>query len=469
MDIEKMKALAALEISLGDPGIYEDRDSTIHTFLEAVYGRKRIILLKVKDSKSRVLKELNNYCREKNIEEVYLQGESLKPEDIKGETEIVFIEGTPYTKMKKPKYVSGKNQMIIVENINEAADEEMIKAFKYMASMCSCFNNLNNMPNDMLPYGSSYVFIAEKGFPFDKFNNNYETVVLDLREFQTRVKEHLSEYKAKKLKILSNGTYAYKGKNYVYNYILPKNMEKLNIIENYREAFFKSPYYEKEAFKDCTYHKIKLHMYFNHLNSSQSMCINFFYPLIHEASINLILDILGIQGKAVYDLDHISFEKESDLEQGNFTKTNFDFYIKLKNNIKVYFEIKYTEGEFGKTQNDEDHTDKFNEVYKTMLSNSKVIKQKYKTKEFFFSNYQIMRNIVHIDESGYVVFLYPKDNYGIRRQALGVRENVLEGQLKNHLILFTWENMLQQLITLLPSGELKNYYIDEFIYKYLKY
>jgi hypothetical protein len=205
------------------------------------------------------------------------------------------------------------------------------------------------------------------------------------------------------------------------------------------------------------------------LNSSQAMCINFFYPLIKEKYLGLILEIIGIQGDIDYEIENISFEKESEIQEGPGRKTSFDFYVETKSGIKIYFEIKYCENGFGKAKHDKEHKDKFNKVYKELLENNKSIKKAFKTEEYFLNNYQIMRNILHINEDSYVVFLYPEENYGIRKQALKTREEVIEDKLINNFILFTWEDIVNQLILRLPSEELKDYYSKEFTYKYLKY
>jgi len=96
---------------------------------------------------------------------------------------------------------------------------------------------------------------------------------------KTKILEKLVEYKKtqKDLRNLDSGTY--RGK--LYDHILPladkKYKNKANIIEYYRDDFYKSEL-----------SKIKYHKYFHHLNSSQAMCINFFYPLIKKEQLNIV-------------------------------------------------------------------------------------------------------------------------------------------------------------------------------------
>lgn len=158
-------------------------------------------------------------------------------------------------------------------------------------------------------------------------------MAVNLRNFQTSVKQHLGSYKKDKLGNLQCG----KWRDNFYAHILPQKEEKLNIIDKYRNDFYSSEY-----------SKINFHKYFHHLNSSQAMCINFFYPLIKEKSLESVLNCMKINGEINYTSDDICFEKESELDKYEGRSTNFDFYIKLKSGVQLYFEIKYTENGFGK-------------------------------------------------------------------------------------------------------------------------
>ncbi|WP_315118263.1 PGN_0703 family putative restriction endonuclease [uncultured Clostridium sp.] len=439
-------------IKIGDQGADLHLPDELNMFLDDLFGKKPLIIIKVNGSKNKIIKELERYSKKRSLEVCKLDARTLNSNN---------IEEMPYSDRKNPYYISKNKQMIIVDNLDESTDLEVVRTFMYMADIDCCYDDIINLPKDKLPYGSAYVFIAEDSFPIERLASissrwNDKAAILDLRDFQTRVKEHMGEYKINKLKTKEDGKFIYKGKELLYKHILPEDKKELNIIENYRDGFYKSEY-----------SKIEFHKYFHHLNSSQAMCINFFYPLIKEKYIELILDIIGIKREGNYEIQDISFEKKSELEEGQGRKTNFDFYIKLKSGIKIYFEIKYTENEFGKAQNDEAHKDKFREVYKPLLYNNEAIKEIFKTEEYFLNNYQIMRNIVHISKDSYVVFLYPKENYGIRKQALKAGEYILEHKFTDHFILYTWEDIVDELTQRLPSGDLKDYYNKEFTYKYL--
>jgi hypothetical protein len=213
---------------------------------------------------------------------------------------------------------------------------------------------------------------------------------------------------------------------------------------------------------------MKYHRYFHHLISSQAMCINFFYPLIKEKLLDEIITILGIKGEVNYNNCDVCFEKESELEKGTQSKINFDFYIKLKSGVRIFFEIKYTERDFGKAKNDTAHRKKFYNIYLPILKENKSIRSRWKTEERFLNNYQLMRNLIHINKYSYVVFIYPSENKGISNASIKARKEIIENGWKNHYILFTWEDLVEQLITRLNSNELIDYYKKEFSNKYFR-
>ena len=130
--------------------------------------------------------------------------------------------------------------------------------------------------------------------------------------FRDQVFAHLSRYKADVLGISEPGIFRHRGRELPKAHILPLAHREKNILERYRARFFASDHA-----------RINFHRYFHHLNSSQALCINFFYPLIAENALRLFLEYLGVDPHA--DMRPL-FEKESDIERAA-TRTSFDFYI----------------------------------------------------------------------------------------------------------------------------------------------
>jgi ABC-type sulfate transport system substrate-binding protein len=124
---------------------------------------------------------------------------------------------------------------------------------------------------------------------------------------------------------------------------------------------------------------------------------------------------------------------------------------------------------YGKAKSDKEHKIKFNDLYLPLLKKNPAIKGNFKTEDAFLNNYQIMRNIIHIDKDSYVIFIYPRENSVTEKEARYAKNTFIENRWRDNLILFTWEDLIEQLKINLNSQELINYYDDEFCYKYLKY
>lgn len=218
--------------------------------------------------------------------------------------------------------------------------------------------------------------------------------------YQKEIRSHFENNKEKFFPGIKNGNW--RNSENIYPHILPKEQEKLNLLELYRDDLWQNI----EADNSC----LKRHIYFHHLNSSQAMCLNFFYPLIKERELDVVLRCIGLDNETI-NYDKTCFEKKSKVEK-NYRATSFDFYIETNSEKKIFFEIKYTEKKFGEAKEDDVYINKFNTVYKGKLS---VLEEKYHQPTTFFKNYQIVRNLINIDDNSYVVFIYPGKNKKIKK------------------------------------------------------
>jgi len=279
-----------------------------------------------------------------------------------------------------------------------------------------------------------------------------------------KILENLSNYKINILKEKINGIYIYnrngKRNELPLPYILPENKHyfknEKNILSEIREDFLCSKY-----------RNIKPHRYFHHLNSSQAMCINFFYPLIKNQLLENILSFLNIDDTV--DYDNVEFEKYSKIEKTG-RKTNFDFYIKTKKGINLFFEIKYTERKFGSAKNDEHHRNKFKSDYMPALKKSTHISEPYHDEKLFFENYQVLRNILNIDKNSYVIFLYLKDNEKLKDKCNEIKTKILNNELKYNFKDIDWFELYDYIIKKLDETENSELeYYQNFYTKYLSY
>ena len=244
--------------------------------------------------------------------------------------------------------------------------------------------------------------------------------------YQNEIKEWLSEFKMTHFKGLGNGIWKRNKKQ--YSHILPVNNLFDNFLPQYKAEL--TDYIQKNK-------KIKLHQDFHHLNSSQAMCLNMFYPLIKEKKLDLLVKALKLDSDSI-DYDSVCFEKKSIIEKG-YRPTSFDFYFRTNNGKEIYFEIKYTEQEFGNAKRDQEHFDKYESVYKKHCS---AIDSKYCNCVNFLDNYQLMRNVIHISKNSYVVFIFPENNKKIKQKAEFAKSVLVKSDFQQNVINLTWEHLL---------------------------
>ena len=285
--------------------------------------------------------------------------------------------------------------------------------------------------------------------------------------FQDKVKAHMEEYNGQNNELVDKKGGAWKGKG-SFAHILrdSQNDWMFNLLLPYREV--------GSLVQDIRKGVIKKHMYAHHLNSSQMMCMNFFYPLMIEDRLDIILK--AINSKIRWGKPVALFEFNSPMEVGKAAElnkeklfgepTNFDFFITTSNGYRVYFEIKYTEAEFGTPEKKNNsfpqkYYDKF-EVYKSLIPS--CFKDEYKANaDYFLDHYQLMRNLIHLQSSNdFVVYLVPGEN-PIISEAEEIK-NVLNS-LQDNCKVVKWEDI----ITVVENEPLLKDYYAEFKKKYLDF
>jgi hypothetical protein len=271
--------------------------------------------------------------------------------------------------------------------------------------------------------------------------------------FRDQVCAHLSEYRKGPLGIVEEGTFLHRGVAHRKGHILPTGSERKNLLAPYGELFLASEH-----------GSIKLHQYFHHLNSSQGLCINLFYPLLKEGAQALLVRSLGSDMSLPVTG---AFESESQLENAA-RRTSFDFHLRNPEGRDLFVEVKYTEDGFGGATADAEHLEKFRQTYAPLLESSKFLVPQCNEAAFFLEHYQILRNLVHIGEKSEVVFLFPRANERVAGEAANAREAFLsEGGRERMRIVFL-EDLIAELIVGCAGMELEAYY-EEFRRKYLDY
>ena len=270
--------------------------------------------------------------------------------------------------------------------------------------------------------------------------------------FKVLACEHLGKYKTDVLKIDEDGVFQLRDRDIPKSHILPIRYREKNVLSMYRERFFASEY-----------SNIDFHQFFHHLNSSQALCINLFYPLIAELRHDVFLSYLNLERQ---DEFHSQFEKDSELENSE-RRTSFDYYLVASEKRRLFVEVKYTENGFASAKPDKYHRDKFLKTYLPLVTaNSRYLTPQCQQESVFLRHYQLLRNLIHISETDIVVLLFPFANSEVLRQSRYAQENLLTPLGRDKLKVVYLEEIIAYFESEFTGSELGNYYRD-FRLKYL--
>lgn len=268
----------------------------------------------------------------------------------------------------------------------------------------------------------------------------------EMSKWINSVYDHLGRYKASKMK----KPYQVEFRNKLYNHILKVEDGDCNYLGD-------------DATEESK--NIKKHMYWHHLNSSQTMCINYFAPLIRRS-------LLSTFFKRILDIDaEISDHKFEHTPKEN--STNFDFWAKDYNNKNYFFEIKYTEADVNKKTSASDPKSAYAEFYKEDCDENPLFKGHISFDTFMFKHYQAYRNMVKAKNGDYSIFITMDGNSGVTNELdksikdLGLTR---ESCRDNHILLLTWQEIIEKTISLfkeLGNLELTDYYC-KFREKYIE-
>ena len=240
-------------------------------------------------------------------------------------------------------------------------------------------------------------------------------------DFIKNVRSHLENYKNIALGVRENGQY----NGRVYGHIIPKEFEKLNL------GLPESEYILEDSLiklKGCPV--IKLHKDWRHMNSSQVLCLAYFYDFINseEKLQHLISRVLKLNAKATKgEFEYIVKNDGS----------NIDFVVYLENGGMVYFEIKYTEPEFGIASSD---TADYQRIKNDCHSAVEISDEDYRRQ------YQFVRNVCLSPKgsNNYTVFLLPRMNESINiKYDDGIK--AINNIDKFNVQRLYWEDLLDQI------------------------
>jgi hypothetical protein len=226
------------------------------------------------------------------------------------------------------------------------------------------------------------------------------------QSFSSKLKEHLGQYRGDVLNVTEFGI----RNGRAYEHILSNERRELNILPSIRDSFW--VWFAQHLDESS------LHRDFRHLNSSQAMAFNLFYPAIAGLDSGALLKVLGIEGV----IDEFCFEKVLDAGEG----TNFDCFIRLKTGSRCFFEVKLTEQEFGCCTDNPRRMAKLRDIYRARLSS--LVPERCLEPSFFFRHYQLLRNISYLHENpaDRLFLIFPRANEKLSGTADWLKQHVVE-------------------------------------------
>lgn len=265
------------------------------------------------------------------------------------------------------------------------------------------------------------------------------------------VERHMVEYTTSEI---TDEVKRSKSVPFPHPYILKKRYQRLNVLPQYRKEIF------RKVVKGITLRSNSLYLY-----SSQVMGLNFFYPLVKNNLLPLLLE--KVRGDEPWgEVCEWGFEKESDVELDLSRRfpdfgevATHDFYVETKNGFKVSFVIRYTETSFAGVINYGGMYNPKFEAYQSIMKPLITCGEKWPDIQV---NYKMLQRLLFLqDPKRYVVFLVPRGNRRLAGQVQKERNWVSE-EMRDHVVVMYWED----LVLWLRSGELEEYY-QAFYEKYL--
>ena len=252
--------------------------------------------------------------------------------------------------------------------------------------------------------------------------------------FQNEVYRFLSDYKHSAFPDAQDGTW----RNVSYGHVFIKEDAFNNILIPKSSGI--SLIRKQNSYKIVidNHHQFSLHADWSHLNSSQILCINYFYDFLSNPDkLSTFVNLLGITMKPICG--------EFEVNPGD--GSSIDFVVHFENGKSLFCEIKYSESNFGKADTKKYGEDFYRNRKKKYYSNVKI------TDIDYFKYYQIVRNICLATSGNHTLFLYPSRNKSVANDLTKGLESISKIEdFAYHQ--FTWEALLQKI----PNSKVQEKY-----------
>jgi hypothetical protein len=272
--------------------------------------------------------------------------------------------------------------------------------------------------------------------------------------YADRLAKHLAAYKNSRLGVKEKGVGA---NGLMFDYILPKILFRLNILESFRSEFWR--YYGVPILDSKQ--QSRLTQDFHQLDSTQAVSFNLFFPFVQDQSaLGILLKALGLEERR---FDGFSFETQVDVVEGAY----FDFHMQSESG-GVYTVLRYAEDSFGSVETPTPgQQKKLRDIYTGRLKGR--VPDMCLKPEVFFDHYDILRSVSMIDPGGkdHLVLIHPRANERLERKVGDVRF-MLSGSLGAQVTFIHLEDLVDQILqsAVCPDARFKAHY-SAFAEKYL--
>ena len=255
-----------------------------------------------------------------------------------------------------------------------------------------------------------------------------------MSSYQERLRVHLAAYKRDALVIADDGIYAGNGRSYPH--IVPSDKRHLNLIEGFRDGIV--GYLAKRP-------ELRPHRDFHHLNSSQAMGFNLFWPaLASPAGLATLARVLESP-----DIDPNSplFESVPDPDE----KTNFDLHLYTRDGGQLFFELKLSEDHFGDARPDAAHLAKLDDIYLGRLQSR--VRPQLLEPAAFFPRYQLFRALSHLrTDTDRLLLVMPRANRHLHEQARAFVAD-LDEPVRAQVTVLDIETLVERLRRFAPADD----------------
>jgi hypothetical protein len=217
--------------------------------------------------------------------------------------------------------------------------------------------------------------------------------------YHARLVAHFRAYRARHFPGVPDGVWHHGGVPLEYAHILPKERFELNVLPSIRTRFWR--WFEAQS------GNVKLHYLFHHLNSSQALCFNLFFPFLEAKASTVdprLMHALAIGDRQERVVGHFATVLDRDED------TRFDFCLEAQSGAKVFVDLRFSETEFGSGEADEERRVKL-EQHQRPESQRRIDAEGFDEKAFT-ENYEILRSICSLAQHPYsrLFFIFPRAN-----------------------------------------------------------